>query len=274
LLKDTNAAASPIFEILKNFTENFSKPITLNFVFDPKLVKNNQKASVFYFDESKKVWVEVPGGKVNGDNITVQVDHFTKYAVFAVGQESVVPVNPLITFSDITGHWADALIKQAVSAGIVTGYPDGTFKPNHTVTRAEFAVMLMNTLKPKGEGVALTFTDTVKIGPWAQKAVAQAVQAGIITGYEDGSFRPDAQITRAEMAAMLAKVLGQSNEASASTGFADDKDIPVWAKGSVAYVKQAGIVQGKGDNKFAPQDHTTRAEAVTVLLKVSAEKNK
>ena len=134
--------------------------------------------------------------------------------------------------------------------------------------------MLMNALKPQGEGAELTFTDTAKIGAWAQKAVAQAVQAGIIKGYADGTFRPDAEITRAEMAVMIANALGQSIEANAATGFADDKDIPAWAKGSVAFVKQAGIVQGKGDNKFAPQDHATRAEAVTVLLNMLAQKSK
>jgi hypothetical protein len=157
---------------------------------------------------------------------------------------------------------------------MIYGFPDGTFKPNHTVTRTEFAVMLMNALKPQGEGVELTFTDKAKIGSWAQKAVAQAVQAGIINGYADGSFGPNAEVTRAEMAVMIANALGQSVEANAVTGFADDGDIPAWAKGSVAYMKQAGIMQGKGDNEFAPQDRATRAEAVTVLLNMLAQKSK
>jgi hypothetical protein len=179
-----------------------------------------------------------------------------------------------VNFSDISGHWAEANIKQAASNQMINGFPDGTFRPNHTVTRAEFAVMLMNALKLQGEGAELTFTDTAKIGTWAQKAVAQAVQAGIITGYADGSFGPNAEVTRAEMAVMIANALGQSIEANAVIGFADDGNIPAWAKGSVAYVKQAGIVQGKGDNEFAPQDHATRAEAVTVLLNMLAQKSK
>jgi hypothetical protein len=132
----------------------------------------------------------------------------------------------------------------------------------------------MNTLKPQGEGSALTFTDKAKIGAWAQKAVAQAIQAGIIKGYEDGTFRPNVVITRAEMATMLAKASGKTIESNATTGFADDKDIPAWAKASVAYVKQAGMVKGKGNNQFAPQDQATRAEAVTVLLNMSAQVSK
>ncbi|WP_183570515.1 S-layer homology domain-containing protein, partial [Paenibacillus endophyticus] len=273
LLTNEDVLASPIFEILKNFSENFSKPVTLTFKFDPTKLSGNQRAAVFYYDEVQKKWVEV-GGVVRGNQITAEVTHFTKFAVMVVGQAASEP-KPTIDFSDISAHWAKASIKQAVSSGIVTGYQDGTFKPDKAVTRAEFAVMLMNALKTQGAEAALTFTDAAKIGSWAQKAVAQAVQAGIINGYEDGTFRPAGEITRAEMAAMIAGALGKYSEANATaTSFADDKDIPAWAKDAVAYVKQANIVQGKGDNQFAPEDHATRAEAVTVLLNMLAQKSK
>lgn len=181
--------------------------------------------------------------------------------------------NPTITFSDIAEHWAEVYIKQAVSDGIVTGYPGGTFRPNRTVTRAEFAVMLINALKLQGEGAALTFIDTANIGSWARKAVAQAVQAGIISGYEDGSFRPDAEITRVEMVMMLANASGLSREVNVVTGFADDKEIPAWAKGAVAVVKKRGLVEGKGSNEFDPHGKATRAEAVTVLIRMLAQKS-
>ncbi|MFD5018278.1 S-layer homology domain-containing protein, partial [Paenibacillus sp. NPDC058367] len=181
---------------------------------------------------------------------------------------------PANNLSDISGHWAQRSIQEALSLGIIKGYSDGTFKPNGTLTRAEFALMLMNALKPQEAGTKLTFTDAAKIGAWAQEAVAQAVQAGIINGYEDGTFRPNAEITRAEMAVILAKILGKSNEASATTGFADDKDIPEWAKSSVAYLKSAGLVKGKGDNEYAPQDHATRGEAITILLNLLKQINK
>ncbi|BBI36616.1 hemoblobin-interacting domain-containing protein [Cohnella abietis] len=278
LLTDKEVLVSPIFEILKNFSENFKQPVTLTFAFDPTSLKGDQKASVFYYDEVKKHWMEV-GGVVNGNRIVVEVNHFTKYAVFAVGQSSEVPTKEPSTdadlkLSDIAGHWAEANIKQAISDGIITGYPGGLFKPNHTVTRAEFAVMLVKTLKLQGKGAELTFSDSAKIGVWAQTAVSLAVREGIITGYGDGSFHPNAEITRAEMAVMIAKALGKSSDANAAaSGFADDEDITSWAKGSVAYVKEAGIVKGKGDNRFAPQDHATRAEAVAILLRAKALKS-
>jgi hypothetical protein len=275
LLTNKNGLASPIFEILKNFSENFNKPVTLTFVFDKAKWSSEQTVTVNYFDEVKKEWVEVPGGKINENNISVEVNHFTKYGVFVVGQSTTVPT-PTMNLSDITGHWAEADIKQAVSSGIVDGYPEGTFAPDQSVTRAEFAVMLMKALKMKGEGATLTFTDTAKIGAWAQKAVAQAAQLGIIQGYEDGTFRPDVEIMRTEMAEMIAIAMGggQSIPESITTGFADDRNIPAWAKASVAYVKQTGVMQGKGDHQFAPRDHATRAEAVTVLLNMLAQKSK
>ncbi|MCR8636600.1 S-layer homology domain-containing protein [Paenibacillus radicis (ex Xue et al. 2023)] len=281
LLANKEVLVSSIFEILKSFPENFSNPVTLIFTFDPGSLKNNQTAAVFYYDEGKKVWVEVTGSKINGNQITAEVNHFTKFAVFAVDQVTKQPITgqptdtkSTVQLSDIAGHWSEANIKQAVSKGIVNGYPDGTFKPNHTVTRAEFAVMLMNTLKPQGDGATLSFIDAARIGTWAQKAVSQAFQANIIKGYEDGSFRPEAEITRAEMAVMIANALGLVIESDIETGFADDKDVPVWSKGAVAAMKKQKLVEGKGGNEFGPAASTTRAEAVTVLLNMLAQKRK
>jgi len=282
LTKDV-VPASSIYEVLKNFSDNFSKPVTLTLAFDPTGIKDNRRAAIFYYDEAKKIWVEVKGGKTSGNRITVEVDHFTKFAVLVVDRttglpvtETVTPVEPGIRFSDIAGHWAQASIEQAVSGGIVFGYPDGTFKPNKTVTRAEFSVMLMYALKPAGLGSEPTFADAEKIGTWARKAVAQAAQANLVKGYADGTFRPDAEITRAELVAILARALGHTGpaESDTPTGFADDGTIPDWAKGSAAFAKQAGIVQGKGNNLFAPHAHATRAEAVKAILKLIEQKNK
>ncbi|OAS14275.1 S-layer homology domain-containing protein [Paenibacillus oryzisoli] len=279
LLTNKNTLASPIFEILKNFAENFNKQVTLTFAFDRAKLGGNQTVAVRYFDEVKKEWVEVPGGKINEDRIAVEVDHFTKYGVFIVTQEATglgTDTNSTKNLTDIAGHWAEANIKQAIRGGIVVGYPNGTFAPNQTVTREEFAVMAVNALQKQGEGVTLPFTDTANIGNWALQAVAQAVQSGLIQGYEDDTFRPNAQIARSEMAVIIAKAMGQSipSTITITTGFADDKNIPTWAIASVAYLKQTGVMQGGNDHLFAPQAYATRAEAVTVLLNMLAYKSK
>lgn len=261
--------ASSIYAISKNFPEDFTKPITVTLAFDPASLKAGQKPVVFYYHDVKKEWVEVSGGQVSGKQISVDVSHLGTFAVFGVDPEKEVP-EPRAAFYDTAGHWAEASIQQAVKDGIVKGYPDGSFKPNQTVTRAEFAVMLMNALKPQDEGVALTFTDATEIGDWAHQAITQAVQAGIIKGFADGNFRPDANITRSEMAVMIARALHLTS-AEGLTGFADDSSIPAWAKNAIAAMKKQGMMQGKGSNKFFPAAPATRAEAVTVLINMLAQ---
>ncbi|QHT59367.1 hypothetical protein GXP70_04875 [Paenibacillus lycopersici] len=128
LLTKTDVPASQVYEVAKNFPENFSKPVTLSMAFDPASLKSNQTAAVFYYDEGKQEWVEVVGGKIDGNHITVEVDHLAKFSVFPVspvrqaGTGSVeAPTKPVITFSDISGHWAEANIKQAAGEGRLRG---------------------------------------------------------------------------------------------------------------------------------------------------------
>lgn len=258
---------SPVFELSKNIPAYFDKSVTLTFAFDPASLKSNQTAAVFYYDEARKIWIMVPAGRVQDNRIAVTVDHFTKFAVLAIDQVTGLTVisNPA-EFGDISGHWAEASIKQAAGTGIVTGYPDGTFKPGKTVTRAEFAVMLVNTLGLKKTGAELTFIDSASIGAWAQNAVSQVVQLGMMKGYENGTFHPNEEITRAEIAVTITNAVGQISKGTPEAGFADDSEIPDWAKGSAAFLKQNGIMLGKDGNRFAPQEAATRAEAVTVLL--------
>ncbi|MGG4093635.1 Ig-like domain-containing protein [Paenibacillus lautus] len=273
LLKNNEVLASPVFDVLTNVSGNFSKPVKLTLAYDAASLKSDQTAAVFYFDEVKKAWVKVEGGMKQANDISVEVNHFSKYAVLVVNKANGMPVvdkttDPTteISFTDISGHWAEVSIKEAVREGIVTGYPDETFKPGNTVTRAEFSVMLMNALKSSDAGAELIFTDTAWIGDWAKKAVSQAVQAGIIQGYQDGSFRPNAKMTRAEMAAMIANALELSTKDIPTTSFSDDKAIPAWAKSSVEALKELGIVKGIGAGDFNPSAQTTRAEAVIVLM--------
>ncbi|WP_442417847.1 S-layer homology domain-containing protein [Paenibacillus zeirhizosphaerae] len=171
------------------------------------------------------------------------------------------------SFSDVTGHWAETNIIKAVQLGIVNGYPDGTFEPDATITRAEFARMLINALKPEVEGAALTFSDQDQIGDWAYDAVKQSVALRLVSGYEDGSFRPGALITRAELAVMVARAAGMDSPLTGEAPFADDSQIPSWAKAAVYKLSNIGIVNGRSGNRFEPRFTATRAEAVTMLLR-------
>jgi len=209
---------------------------------------------------------------IDGDNIfvlTVHAENGTKKEyTLTIHRELAKPTAPHIEFTDIAGHWAEGYIKQAVSQGIINGYPEQMFKPDNAVTRAEFTVMLATALNLDEQGAALGFTDDDQIGQWAKQAVSLALKAGIVDGYKDGSFRPDVHITRAEMATMIAKALNVSRNAGAKTHFADDEEIPIWAKSEVEALRKLGIVNGRGGNVFVPNDTATRSEAVAILLKM------
>lgn len=180
------------------------------------------------------------------------------------------PQPDAVNLTDIAGHKLGSEIVKAVARGIVLGYSDGTFRPDGNVTRAEFASMIIRGLPPGDEGAPLGFKDKDKIGAWAEKAVRQAVALGIIRGYEDGTFRPNANITRAEMISMVIRASGLSLDKERQTGFTDDADIPGWAKPAVAKAEETGIVNAGDylDGKFAPQAMSTRAEAASSIVRM------
>ena len=259
---------SSIYEISANVEKNFVKPIAIRLAFDSAGLEGDGELAVYRYNEADGKWSKVAGGDLSGHTLTVEVQQAGTYAVFA--SHSTAGSETASDFNDISGHWAAAAIGQATSAGIVSGYSDGTFRPNQTVTRAEFAVMLVNALGLSEGQATVSFTDAGHIGGWAQNAVGKAVQAGIIKGNPDGSFRPNERITRAEMAVMIAGALALPIDAGATSGFSDDKVIPNWARGHVSAIRELRLVQGKGANAFDPLEKMTRAEAVTVLLNVWA----
>ncbi|MDQ6421439.1 S-layer homology domain-containing protein [Paenibacillus sp. LHD-117] len=173
------------------------------------------------------------------------------------------PVNGL---TDISGHWAKASIQEAIKLGFITGYDDGTFQPNEQTTRSEFAVMLSRALKLEGDEQDLPFADLNEIPAWARPSISRTIAAGILNGYDDNSFRPDQNITRSEMAVMIVRALGLKVDPNAKSPFADVDKIAEWARPSVTAAYEAGIIKGRGNNLFAPNEHATRAEAVMMIL--------
>ena len=174
------------------------------------------------------------------------------------------PVQAFAASSDIAGHWAEDVITQWENAGMISGYEDGTFRPNNSVTRAEFVIMMNNALGLTETG-EVSFSD-VQPGNWFYNAVAIAVAAGYCSGYEDGTFKPSATITRAEAAVMIANAAGLEQDATGAAGFTDS--IPAWAQGSVGAVVNAGFMSGYPDGTFAANQSITRAEAVSSLNRV------
>lgn len=181
-----------------------------------------------------------------------------------------VPKGHIANFSDIKGHWAEADIIRATEKGWINGYPDGTFGPNQSVTRAQFTTMLSRALALSSQ-IDLTelFKDHGLIPDYAKVHVSQAAAAGIIKGYDDHTFKPYRWITRSEITMMLMRVLGYEDnlEQSIQLNFADVDQVPAWAYAAIAKASELDIVKGKNNNIFDPKGNTTRAEAVTLILR-------
>nr|WP_306220736.1 S-layer homology domain-containing protein [Cohnella sp. WQ 127256] len=111
------------------------------------------------------------------------------------------------------------------------------------------------------------FSD-VPVTHWAARALQVLAVKHVVYGVSVDLFAPNAPITRAEMTVLIARALGLKDDANVNAEFADSKDIPVWAKSSVAALKQMGIIQGREQNRFYPQANATRAEAAKLILEV------
>lgn len=252
---------SDVLEITRDKPGNFEKPVTVTLAFDKsKADAGKYNVSIFWFDEGAGKWVELKNvkldpaaGKVSGD-----VDHFTKFAVIATEKEAA----PAVNLKDIAGHWAQNNIKQLVVSGAISGYPDGTFKPDSSITRAEFASVLVKAFKLAPQN-GKVFADTA--GHWARNAISTAASYGIVNGYNAGTFGPDDLITREQMAAMIVKAAKLSTDQEGSR-FKDSTDISAWARSAVNTSIARGIMKGYPDNTFKPQGNATRAEAVTVVV--------
>ncbi|NLW07038.1 MAG: hypothetical protein GX039_03520, partial [Clostridia bacterium] len=166
--------------------------------------------------------------------------------------------------SDIQGHWAQEQIGKWLDKGLAGGYPDGTFKPDRTVSRAEFVALANRAFKFEATA-EISFSD-VAATAWYAGEISKASAAGYVSGYEDGTFRPGNNISRQEAAAMLVRILGlDAPDINVLDRFADAAAIPAWSRGAINSAVAAGLMSGYPDQTFRPSQAITRAEAVVTL---------
>lgn len=182
-------------------------------------------------------------------------------------REWPVAYRPAPVYTDTAGHWAEGAINRLVDLDIATVYGAPLFEPGATVTRLEFAVMVARALGLAPVDEVPAFTDAASLPDWSRAEMAAVVDAGIILGIPDGSFAPDAPVTRAQMAVMLARALRHAglDTSPGDRRFADHGAIPAWALAEVEAAARCGLIIGYPDGSFRPADGTTRAEAVTML---------
>ncbi len=167
------------------------------------------------------------------------------------------------------GHWAQDEINYLLSKEIVSGYPDGTFKPDKPITRAEF-IKIINKIIGNKEKAEVYFKD-VNENDWFYDEVAKAIKSGYVEGYGDNTFKPNNQITRQEAAKILVVAFRLEDDNLNSGSFVDQKEISNWAWEYVILLKNKGYVSGYADGTFRPNAPITRAESVRMITNVSGE---
>lgn len=182
---------------------------------------------------------------------------------------SVMLPTAAMAATDTQGHWAGSVLDKWEQQALISGYEDGTIRPDQEISRAEFVALVNRVAGYQAATNAVTFDD-VKAGDWYAGQVAAAVNQGYIGGFEDGTFRPNESVTRAQAAAILARLKNLDIDGARADQFADAAEIPGWAKGVIGAVANAGYMVGDTDNQFNANKPLTRAEAVSALDRVFA----
>lgn len=271
ILPENTVIIGHVIEFTKNKLGKFSKPVTITLRFDKNKVDFAKVTlKLCWYDSRTNKWVELDNVKIDKESgkISGQIDHFTKFAILATAIEKpkppVKPEPPVVNIIDIKGHWAEPNIIKLIAAGGIAGYPDQTFRPNNTITRAEFATILVKSLKLEAKQ-GKVFQDTAN--HWAKDAISTANAYGIINGYSNTIFGPDDLITREQMAVMLYKAANLTPVANGKV-FTDRAKIAPWARDAVAAVSAKGIIAGYPDGSFGPKANASRAEAATVIVQI------
>ena len=178
-------------------------------------------------------------------------------------KEDIIIPQPTISFTDInSSHWAYDSVINLAEKFILNGYLDGTFKPESNITRAEFAKIIVSATGSVDPYALSTFKD-VNNGDWYYSYVSTAYSMGYITGYPDGTFRPNDNITRADICTIVNRVLKAEN--TSVSAFKDDSSIPSYAKDAVYALNSKGVINGYQDGTFAPLTFATRAQTAKII---------
>jgi len=170
-------------------------------------------------------------------------------------------------FGDVRGYWAEEYVTTLADRNIIGGFPDGSFRPNADITRAQFAAIAVKAFNLSPSNNTRNFTD-VRSNYWAAPAISAVSNSGLVTGFPDGTFRPEDRITRAQALVILAKALG--NRATPNSNqldrYSDRQAIPDWATESVSRAANARIIVNFPDStRISPNNLATRGEVAALM---------
>jgi len=211
-----------------------------------------------------------------GEKIEASKKHFGKEEKTITIPLAEVVIKPTLkSFVDVPdNYWLKNPIAYLTTMGIMDSYPDGSFRPEKPITRAELAMILV---KAKGFEVAPvgrpSFSDVDPNGV-ATPYIEMAVKRGYMEGYTNATFKPDKAVTRAEAAIILSRFSGFYIKSQVDQDVYPDVTVDHWAAPAIAAAKGAGLFEYLGENRFGPKDNLTRAEAAEILSKTPFVKEK
>ncbi|MHA6483331.1 S-layer homology domain-containing protein [Paenibacillus sp. strain BS8-2] len=265
-------AATPIIDFTLSIVDqsgkeiklpSFKEPITISLRLNEGTAKLSQLGMYFMKEDGT---LEYVGGSVRDGMLVAAVRHFSTYAGLQYKK----------TFKDVPAdYWAAPAIELLAARGIVTGVSADEFQPKRSVTRAEFAALLVRALGLNAEkDQAVPFID-VDASDWYAYPVRVAYENGLVTGKSTDRFAPDDIITRQEVAAVLMRAKSKLSPDHDETkndavDVIDLMQASDWAQQAIRDMLKLGWMQGRGDSRFAPLEDTKREEVVQVIVRMLA----
>ncbi|MEQ8971965.1 MAG: S-layer homology domain-containing protein [Coleofasciculus sp. C1-SOL-03] len=181
---------------------------------------------------------------------------------------------PPDSFADIQNHWAKPFIQGLLDKGLISGFSDGTFKPDEKMTRAQYAALLVKAFNPSAKRDGINFTD-VADDFWAKDVIQQAYRGEFLSGFPDNSFKPNDNVQRAQVIVSLVNGLGLSaSDGTVLSTYSDRAAIPDYAKDEVNTATKKEIVVSYPDTKqLDPTQDATRAEVAAMVYQALVDRN-
>jgi S-layer homology domain len=183
-------------------------------------------------------------------------------------------------FQDLQGNWASNAIQDLSGQNIITGYPDGSFRPNGSITRAEFSAVMVKALNLNSTASGTQTFNDVPSNNWAYPAIETVKSAGLVSGYPGGLFAPSKNLTRAEAISIMSNAsrMPMPSDAIANqilSGYRDSSSIPNWARVGVAAAIQSGIYASNPNagNSINPTEPATRADVAAMVENLRSKLN-
>lgn len=171
-----------------------------------------------------------------------------------------------LAYTDTEGHWASDVIDELSNKKIINGYSDGTFKPDNSVTRAEFIAIVNRMLGLTTE--SSKYIPDISRHDWFYSDIRKAVEAGILKGNEEGYVRPNDTITREEAVVILARAFKVTQAPGTGIKFEDRSEVSNWARESVYTFVKYGYINGYYGNLIKPKENVKRAEVLTIIKRI------